>query len=72
MNAGPKKALRISDAMHGAAESTCKLDNIFGRTIGQRVFGFGPNKLIGIELWGIGWKSMHQGAAGVGERTPGR
>jgi hypothetical protein len=46
--------------MHGAAESTSKLDNIFGRTIGQRVFGFGPNKLIGIELWGIGWKSMHQ------------
>ena len=31
----------------------------FGRTIGQRVFGFGPHKLIGIELWGIGWKSMH-------------
>ena len=59
MNAGPKKPLGVSDAMHGAAESTSKLDNIFGRTIGQRVFGFGPHKLIGIELWGIGWKSMH-------------
>src|SRR5207245_8923331 len=46
--------------MHGAADSTSKLGNIFGRTIGQRVFGFGPHKLIGIELWGIGWKSMHQ------------
>lgn len=58
MNAGPKKPLRVSDAMHGAAQSTSKLDNIFGRTIGQRVFGFGPHKLIGVDLWGIGWKSM--------------
>lgn len=45
--------------MHGAADSTSKLDNVFGRTIGQRVFGFGPHKLIGIELWGVGGKSMH-------------
>ena len=45
--------------MHGAADSTSKLDNVFGRTIGQRVFGFGPDKLIGIELWGVDWKSMH-------------
>ena len=59
MNARPKKPLRVSDSMHGAAESTSKLDNIFGRTIGQRVFGFGPHKLIGIDLWGIGWESMH-------------
>jgi len=44
--------------MHGTAESTSKLDNIFGRTIGHRVFGFGPHKLIGVDLWGIGWKSM--------------
>ena len=59
MNARPKKPLRVSDAMDGAAESTSKLDNIFWRTIGQRIFGFGPHKLIGIELWGIGRKSMH-------------
>ena len=45
--------------MHGAADSTCKLDNIFGCDIGHRIFGFGPHKLIGVELWGIGWKSMH-------------
>jgi hypothetical protein len=60
VHAGPKKPLGISDVMHGAAESTSEFDNIFGRTIGERVFGFGPHKLIGIELWGIGWKSMHQ------------
>jgi hypothetical protein len=41
------------------AESTCKLDNIFGCAIGQSMFGFGPDKLIGIEFWGIGRKSMH-------------
>lgn len=45
--------------MDSLAESTCKLDNIFGRAIGQRVFGFGPHKLIGIEFGGIGRKSMH-------------
>jgi hypothetical protein len=45
--------------MHGTADSTPKLDNVFGRTIGQRVFGFGPHKLIGIELGGVGWKSIH-------------
>jgi len=59
VDAGPKKPLGVSDSMHGAAKSTSKLDNIFRRTIGQRVFGFGPHKLIGIDLWGIGWKSMH-------------
>jgi len=59
VNAGPKKPLGVSDSMHGAAESTSKLDNIFRRTIGQRVFGFGPHKLIGIDLWGIGWKSVY-------------
>ena len=45
--------------MHGAAESSSKLDNIFGRTVGQRALSFGPHKLIGIKLWGIGWKSIH-------------
>ena len=59
MNARPKKPLGVSDAMHGAAQSPSKLDNIFGRTVGQRALGFGPHKLIGIKLWGIGWKSMH-------------
>jgi hypothetical protein len=59
VNAGPKKCLGVSDAMHGATESASKLGNIFGRTIGQRALGFGPYKLIGIDLWGIGWKSMH-------------
>lgn len=44
--------------MDSAAESTCKLKDVLWRTIGQRVFGFGPHKLIGIEFWGIGWKSM--------------
>jgi len=45
--------------MDSAAESTRKLNHVLWRTIGQRVFGFGPHKLIGIELWGIGWKAMH-------------
>ncbi len=45
--------------MDRAAEPTSKLNDVLWRTIGQRVFGFGPHKLIGIELWGIGWKSMH-------------
>ena len=60
MNAGPKKPLRAPDAMDSAAEPTSKLNDVLWCTIGQRVFGFGPHKLIGIELWGIGWKSMHQ------------
>ena len=59
MNAGPKKPLRAPDAMDSAAEPTSKLNHVLGRTIGQRALGFGPHKLIGIELWGIGWKSMH-------------
>jgi hypothetical protein len=59
VNTGAKKPLGVSDAMHGAAQSPSKLDNIFGRTVGQRALGFGPHKLIGIELWGIGWKSIH-------------
>ena len=45
--------------MNSAAESTCKLNQVLWRTIGQRVFGFGPHKLIGIEFWGIGRKSMY-------------
>lgn len=45
--------------MDSAAEPISKLNDVLWRTIGQRVFGFGPHKLIGIELWGIGWKSMH-------------
>ena len=45
--------------MDSAAESTCKLNHVLWRTIGQRVFGFGPHKLIRIEFWGIGWKSMY-------------
>ncbi len=45
--------------MDSAAESTRKLNDVLWRTVGQRVFGFGPHKLIGIELWGIGWKSVH-------------
>jgi len=60
VNAGPKKPLRALDAMDSAAEPTSKLNEVLWCTIGQRVFGFGPHKLIGIELWGIGWKSMHQ------------
>ena len=45
--------------MDSAAEPTSKLDDVLWCTIGQRALGFGPHKLIGIELWGIGWKSMH-------------
>ena len=59
MNAGPKKPLRAPDAMDSAAELTSKLNDVFWRAIGQRVFGFGPHKLIGIELWGIGWNPIH-------------
>ena len=59
MNAGPQKSLGVSDAMHSAAEPVAKLDNIFGRTIGQRVFGFGPYKLIRVKFWGIGGEPMH-------------
>ncbi len=46
--------------MDSAAEPTSKLNDVLWCTIGQRALGFGPHKLIGIELWGIGWKSMHQ------------
>ena len=60
MNARPKKSLRAPDAMDSAAEPTSKLNDVLWCTIGQRALGFGPHKLIGIELWGIGWKSMHQ------------
>lgn len=59
MNARPKKPLRAPDAMDSTAEPTSKLDDVLWCTIGQRALGFGPHKLIGIELWGIGWKSMH-------------
>ena len=59
MNAGPKKSLRAPDAIDSAAEPTSKLNDVLWCTIGQRALGFGPHKLIGIELWGIGWKSMY-------------
>lgn len=49
-------------SLDSLAESTRKLDTIFGGAIGQSVFGFGPHKLIGIEFWGIGGKSMHMEA----------
>lgn len=62
MNTGPKKLLGVSDAMHGGAQSASKGDDILGRAIGQRVFGFGPHKLIGIDLWGIGRKLMYMEA----------
>jgi len=45
--------------MDSATEATSKLTDVLWRTVGQRVFGFGPHKLIRIELWGIGWKSMY-------------
>ena len=45
--------------MDGVTQSTSKLNDVFWRTIGQGVFGFGPHKLIGIKFWGIGWKPMH-------------
>jgi len=45
--------------MDSAAEPRSKLNDVLWCTIGQRVFGFGPHKLIGIEFWGIGRKSMH-------------
>ena len=45
--------------MDSVTEATSKFNDVLWRTVGQRVFGFGPHKLIGIELWGIGWKSMH-------------
>ena len=59
MNARPKKSLRAPDAMDSAAEPTSKLDDVLWCTISQSEFGFRPHKLIGIELWSIGWKSMH-------------
>jgi len=45
--------------MDSATEAASKLNDVLWRTVGQRVFGFGPHKLIGVEFWGIGWKSMH-------------
>ena len=45
--------------MDSVTEATSKLNDVLWRTVGQRVFGFGPDKLIRIELWGIGWKSIH-------------
>ena len=45
--------------MDSAAEPRSKLNNVLGCTVGQRIFGFGPHKLIGIEFGGIGRKSMH-------------
>jgi len=65
VNAGPKKSLGVSDAMHSAAQLAAKLDNIFGRAIGQRVFGLGPYKLIRIKFWGIGREPMHMEPAVV-------
>ena len=51
--------------MHSAAQLAAKLDNIFGRAIGQRVFGLGPYKLIRIKFWGIGREPMHMEPAVV-------
>jgi hypothetical protein len=45
--------------MDSAAQPRSQLDDVLWCTIGQSEFGFGPHKLIGIKLWGIGWKSMH-------------
>lgn len=67
MNARPKESLGVSDAMHSAAQSAAKLDNIFGRTIGQRVFGLGPYELIGVEFWGVGRQPMRMEPAVVAE-----
>lgn len=51
--------------MHSAAQSAAKLDNVFGRTIGQRVLGFGPYKLIRVKFWGVGREPMHMEPAVV-------
>ena len=59
MIAGPKKPLRAPHTMDSAAEPRSKLNDVLWYTIGERVFGFGPHKLIGIEFWGIGRKLMH-------------
>lgn len=48
--------------MDSAAQPGCQLDDVFRYTIGQSEFGLSPHKLIGIEFWGIGWKSMHMEA----------
>ena len=40
--------------MDSAAEPRSKLNDVLWCTIGQRVFGFGPHKLIGVELRGVG------------------
>ena len=45
--------------MDRSTEAASKLDDVLWRTVSQRVFGFGPHKLIGVKFWGIGWKSMH-------------
>lgn len=63
MNAGPKESLGVSDAMHSVAQAAAKLDNIFGCAIGQRVFGFGPYKLIRVKFWGVGREPMHMESA---------
>lgn len=65
MNAGPKKSLGVSDAMHCAAQAVAELDKIFGRTIGQGVFGLGPYKLVRVKFWGIGREPMHMEPAVV-------
>ena len=68
MNAGPKKLLGVSDAMHRAAQSAAKLDNIFGGSIGQTVFGFGPYKLIRVKFWGVGREPMRMEPGVVAEK----
>jgi len=67
VNAGPKELLGVSDAIHSAVQSAAKLDNIFGRTIGQRVFGLGPYKLIRVKFWGVGREPMRMEPAVVAE-----
>ena len=59
MNAGPKKSLGVSDAVDCAAESASKLNDVLGRTVGERAFGLGPHELVRVKLRGIGREPMH-------------
>lgn len=59
MNAGPKKWLGVPNAVDGVAESTSKLNDVLGCTVGQRTLGLGPHKLVRVEFRGIERKPVN-------------
>ena len=51
----PSKAVRRSlDVSKRAAKATTQYDDVVGTTVGEPPFGVGPDRLVGVELRGIG------------------